>query len=96
MRWSERFAFREKVHERYPEVWDLKLVRKRLPYISSCIRDGESVLEIGASNNRLETRLKAFHPRLRYKSMDVDPRILMTTHPSRKSRRPLMWCSCLR
>ena len=73
MRWSERFAFREKVHERYPEVWDLKLVRKRLPYISSCIRDGESVLEIGASNNRLENRLKAFHPRLRYKSMDVDP-----------------------
>jgi len=39
MRWSERFAFREKVHERYPEVWDLKLVRKRLPYISSCIRE---------------------------------------------------------
>ncbi len=46
MRWSERFAFREKVHERYPEVWNLKLVRKRLPYISSYIRDGESVLEI--------------------------------------------------
>jgi len=71
--WSGRFAWREKVHERYPEVWDLKLVRKRLPYIASHIQDGESVLEIGASNRRLEKRLKAFHPRLRYQSMDIDP-----------------------
>ena len=73
MKWSERFSWREKVHERYREVWDLKLVRKRLPYISSFIKDGESVLEIGASNRRLEKRLKAFHPRLHYKSMDTDP-----------------------
>ena len=73
MRWSERFDWREKVHEHYREVWDLKLVRKRLPYISSYIKDGESVLEIGASNRRLEKRLKAFHPQLRYKSMDIDP-----------------------
>jgi SAM-dependent methyltransferase len=73
MRWSERFDWREKVHEQYREVWDLKLVRKRLPYISSYIKDGESVLEIGASNRRLEKRLKAFHPQLRYKSMDIDP-----------------------
>jgi SAM-dependent methyltransferase len=73
MRWSERFDWREKVHEQYREVWDVKLVRKRLPYISSYIKDGESVLEIGASNRRLEKRLKAFHPQLRYKSMDIDP-----------------------
>jgi SAM-dependent methyltransferase len=73
MRWSERFAWREKVHEHYREVWDLELVRKRLPYIASHIQDGESVLEMGASNCRLEKRLKAFHPRLRYKSMDIDP-----------------------
>jgi SAM-dependent methyltransferase len=73
MDWSERFNWREQVHERYREVWDLKLVRKRLPYISSFIKDGESVLEIGASNRRLEKRLKAFHPNLRYKSMDIDP-----------------------
>jgi SAM-dependent methyltransferase len=73
MDWSERFSWREKVHERYREVWDLKLVRKRLPYISSFIKDGESVLEIGASNRRLEKTLKAFHPHLRYKSMDIDP-----------------------
>ena len=73
MRWSERFGWREKIHEHYREVWDLKLVRKRPPYISSHIKDGESVLEIGASNRRLEKRLKAFHPQLRYKSMDTDP-----------------------
>jgi len=73
MDWSERFSWREKVHERYRKVWDVKLVRKRHPYISGFIKDGESVLEIGASNRRLEKRLKAFHPNLQYKSMDIDP-----------------------
>ncbi len=73
MNWSERFGWREKVHEQYPEVWDLKIVRKRLPYISRYVKDGEAILEIGAFNRSLEKRLKGFHPNIRYKSMDVDP-----------------------
>ena len=54
----------------------MKLVRKRLPYIASHIKNGETVLEIGASNRGIEKRLRTFHPQLRYKSMDID-----TSHP---------------
>ncbi len=30
MNWSERIQWREKVHDQYPDLWDLKLVRKEM------------------------------------------------------------------
>lgn len=36
------------------------------------IRDGEKILDIGASNRNLEGRLKRHHPNVIYKSMDID------------------------
>jgi SAM-dependent methyltransferase len=36
------------------------------------IRDGEKILDIGASNRNLEGRLKKHYPNLTYKSMDID------------------------
>lgn len=32
--WSEQFRWREKVHQQYPEIWNLRIVRKRLPFIA--------------------------------------------------------------
>jgi hypothetical protein len=31
--WSKLFEHRDKIHQRYPEIWDLKLLRKRFPYL---------------------------------------------------------------
>ena len=70
--WSKLFEHREKVHQRYPEIWDLKILRKRFPLILETLRDREKVLDIGASNRNLEGRLKNHYPNLIYKSMDVD------------------------
>ncbi len=70
--WSRLFERRGKVHERYRDIWDLKILRKRLPLMVEVIRDGERVLDIGASNRDLEGRLKRHFPKLIYKSMDID------------------------
>ncbi len=70
--WSRLFERRGKVHEKYPDIWDLKILRKRLPLMVEVIRDGEKVLDIGASNRDLEGRLKRHFPKLTYKSMDID------------------------
>jgi SAM-dependent methyltransferase len=70
--WSKLFEYRDKIHERYPDIWDLKILRKRLPLMVNTIRDGEKILDIGASNRNLEGRLKKHYPGLIYKSMDVD------------------------
>ena len=70
--WSRLFEHRDKIHERYPDIWDLKILRKRFPLMLEMIRDGERVLDMGASNRNLEDRLKRHFPRLIYKSMDID------------------------
>ena len=73
MQWGEQFQWRERVHRQYPGLWDLKIVRKRLPFILKYLKDGEVVLEIGAFDRSLEGRLKQFCPRMLYRSLDIDP-----------------------
>ncbi len=73
MHWSERLRWREKVHQRYPDLWNLKLVRKGFPYLLGYLREGERVLDIGAFDRHLEADLRKHYPRMVYKSLDVDP-----------------------
>ncbi len=70
--WSRLFEHRGKIHEKYPDIWDLKILRKRFPLMVRMIRNGEKVLDVGASNRNLENRLKRHFPGLIYKSMDID------------------------
>ena len=70
--WSKLFDYRDRIHQNYPEVWTLKILRKRFPLMVKNIRDGEKILDVGASNRNLEGRLKKRYPNLIYKSMDVD------------------------
>ena len=73
MKWSEQFQLREKVHRRYPDLWRLRIVRKRLPFLLRYLKDGESVLEVGAFNRDLGEKMKRYFPRTLYRSMDIDP-----------------------
>ena len=70
--WSKRLQYRDELHRRYREIWDLKILRKRFPLILKSVRDGEKLLDVGASDRHLEKRLKRYYPRLIYKSMDID------------------------
>ena len=70
--WSKLFEYRDQIHQRYPEIWDLKILRKRFPLMLKNIQDGEKVLDIGASHRNLQQRLQRHYPNLIYKSMDVD------------------------
>lgn len=76
MRWGEQLLFREKVHQQYPDLWSLRTVRKRFPFILKYLKDGEAVLEIGAFNRELGERIKKYYPRIQNKSMDIDPTYL--------------------
>lgn len=73
MRWSEQLRLRERVHQKYPQVWALKIVKKRLPIILKYLREGETLLEVGASNRDLENRIKKYYSKTLYKSLDIDP-----------------------
>src|SRR3990170_1414373 len=73
MNWADQLRWRERIHQQYPNLWTLRIVRKRLPFILSRLKDGESVLEIGAFNRSLEERMKKYYPRILYRSLDIDP-----------------------
>jgi len=70
--WSNIFRNRADVHKIYPDIWDLKIVRKRLPFMLKHIKDGDKILDIGASSRDLEMRIKKHRPQIVYKSMDID------------------------
>ena len=70
--WSTLSGDREEIHQRYPEIWDLKILRKRFSVVRHAITDGDKVLDIGASKRSFEPRIRAHHPHVVYKSLDVD------------------------
>jgi len=70
--WSKLFEYRDQIHQKYREIWDLKILQKRFPLILNTLHEGEKVLDVGASNRNLLDRLKRCYPNLTYKSMDVD------------------------
>jgi len=37
--WSTLFQYRDQIHARYPEIWDLKILRKRFPLMMKTIQD---------------------------------------------------------
>jgi SAM-dependent methyltransferase len=70
--WSKLFEYRDQIHQHYPKIWDLKILRKRFPLMVKMIRDGEKILDIGASKRNFQERLMHYFPKLIYKSMDID------------------------
>ena len=70
--WSKLFEYRGQIHQRYRDIWDIQILRKRFPLLVKMIQDGEKVLDVGASNRNLQERLIRHLPKLIYKSMDVD------------------------
>ncbi len=74
--WSKMFEYRGRIHKRYPDIWALKILRKRFPLMVQNIRDGEKILDLGASNRNLQERLRCHFPKLIYKSMDIDREVV--------------------
>jgi SAM-dependent methyltransferase len=58
----------------------LKIVRKRLPFMLKYIKDGDRILDIGASSRDLEPRIKKHRPQVVYKSMDIDREVVHDYH----------------
>ena len=73
MNWSEQFRRREEVREKYRHLWDLRIIRNRVSFSFGYLKDGESILEIGAYHREFESKVKKEFPRILYKSMDIDP-----------------------
>lgn len=70
--WSSLFLYREGIHKMYPEVWDIPLVKKRSHLLKNMLKDGISLLDVGAGMKGMKREIEGLGIELSYKSMDVD------------------------
>lgn len=72
--WSDFFAQRRRIHARYRSVWDVPILRKRARLILPLARPGAHVLDVGGGEREWEARLRARHPDIVYRCLEIDPR----------------------
>jgi len=75
LEWSKIFEYREIIHKRYKEVWDIPLIKKRSILFKRFLRDGMRVLDVGAGFRGAEKEIKRSGISIDYKSMDIDKSI---------------------
>lgn len=73
--WSQLIDGRDQIHERYPHIWSLKLIKRPSWLVKKHLRPGMRILDVGAGDRRMEARAKGVYPDILYKSMDIDRRI---------------------
>ena len=70
--WTELINCRGKIHQRYSKIWALKLIKRPSWLLKRLLRPGMRILDVGASDRRMERRVKDVYPDILYKSMDID------------------------
>jgi 2-polyprenyl-3-methyl-5-hydroxy-6-metoxy-1,4-benzoquinol methylase len=70
--WSRLFAYRDRIHGRYRKVWDIPLIKKRSHLLKQYLRNGMTVLDIGAGMKGMKTEIANLGIDVHYKSMDID------------------------
>jgi len=70
--WSKLINYRDQIHERYSHIWDLRLIKRPSWVLKKLLRPGMRILDVGASDKRMQKKVKDIYPDILYKSMDID------------------------
>ena len=70
--WSEFYSYRKKIREDYPSVFGLTIKKKILDVVTEELKNGDKILDVGASDRSLGEKIIGRLPSVVYKSMDID------------------------
>ena len=70
--WSALAGFRDQIRRKYHDVWDIPLVKRRKEVLGGVVKDGMTVLDIGAGTKDVEKEIASLGLKTTYKSMDID------------------------
>jgi hypothetical protein len=73
--WSDLFAARSKIRERYRSIYEIPLLKNRRGLFRLFLRNGMKVLDCGAGFRGAKIEIERLGIRLLYKSMDIDKRL---------------------
>jgi 2-polyprenyl-3-methyl-5-hydroxy-6-metoxy-1,4-benzoquinol methylase len=72
LEWSKLFTYRDRIHNRYREIWDIPLIKKRAPLLKRVLQNGMTILDVGAGARGMKREIEALGFNVDYKSMDID------------------------
>lgn len=72
--WSEMYRRRQEAARHFGTIFSLPIVKRVREVLWANVKDGQSVLEIGAGDRSMEQRLHERCRNVRYESLDIDPR----------------------
>lgn len=70
--WSTFYTYRKKIRSLYPSVYGIKIKKKILDIVIEELRDGDKILDVGASTKTLGIRINRRFPSVTYKTLDID------------------------
>jgi 2-polyprenyl-3-methyl-5-hydroxy-6-metoxy-1,4-benzoquinol methylase len=73
--WSQLFSSRERIHRRYRSIWDIPLIRNRSHLLARVLKNGMSLLDVGAGTKGMAEEIKKAGFTINYKSLDPDKSI---------------------
>jgi len=72
MDWSKIVYHRDQIHMRYRKIWNIPLIKNQCNLVAKKLRSGMHILDVGASDRKIEQKLKNVYPSILYKSMDIN------------------------
>lgn len=70
--WSSIARFRDEIRNRYHDVWQIPLVKRRKEVLGEVIRNGMTILDVGAGSKDVKKELAGLGLTATYRSMDID------------------------
>ncbi|MGD0230458.1 MAG: methyltransferase domain-containing protein [Syntrophorhabdales bacterium] len=70
--WSRLFDARKTIHGQYRRVGDIPLIKSGSRLLKGMLKDGDSLLDVGAGDRGLKDRIARMGIHIDYRSMDVD------------------------
>lgn len=70
--WSIFYSFRKEIRSKYSSIYNIKIKKKLRDIIVEELKDGDKVLDVGASNRSLGDKIILRCPSITYKTMDID------------------------
>ncbi|MHC4639013.1 MAG: hypothetical protein ACYTBV_16170, partial [Planctomycetota bacterium] len=68
--WSKFYSYRKEVRKNYPSVFGLKIKKKILDVLLDELKNGDKILDVGASTRSLGEKIIQRHHSVVYKTMD--------------------------
>lgn len=66
------YHYRQEIRNRFPDFWNLRVVKKPLKVLIKELPPQAKILDIGAGNREMGEKVRRALPKSEYKSMDVD------------------------